>query len=566
MSFPSRLLTKLNRKDTHFLPKFKLQSKIVLILAIILSLRLLPQLVRSQAPDPSTNRVEYDHEAEIQGSKSGSQEFFVANALAKQVTTVCDAFSNKCPNITEIQEKMKEQNIPYAPPINGGMIGFVNNLNARLYVPPASGIEYIADAFGNFIGKPAYAQGIGFAGLQSILPIWKGFRNIVYILASLILTFIGLLIMLRIKVSPQAVVTIQSALPQLIITLLLVTFSYAIAGLLIDLSYLVQSIVLALLFTSVGRSLTSNLFDGQHLFTQIFLGDVSFGALSNANLFTVFNAATNLIPIAAFGSLSLLIGAIVGGIVAVANPLVGLGIGLVGAVIGPIVIYIFFMVAILYWIIKLFFGLVKCYVTLIFKIIIGPLEIGMGAFPSAKLGFNTWITDVVANLAVFPITLLFIVIANLIVTKASQGMWAPNLLRSSLIGETVNGLANLSGGLVPVALGLGALMLMSQLPELIVQAVFMLKPSAWETAIGKGTDVSGLTNKVRQIAGFKNDLSSIFPKKQPAPQPIPVYIAPAAQNRTNARRRGNYSNNQTNNNSQAQNISNPSPPGSRQNP
>ena len=121
-------------------------------------------------------------------------------------------------------------------------------------------IEYIAQVKDNFLGKPAYAQGIGFQGLQFLLPLWRGFRNMVYVFSTIIFLIIGIMIILRVKVSPQAVITIQSAVPQIITTLILVTFSYAIAGLVIDLANIIQAIVVAMLFSVKGVSLDSALF------------------------------------------------------------------------------------------------------------------------------------------------------------------------------------------------------------------------------------------------------------------------------------------------------------------
>jgi hypothetical protein len=145
--------------------------------------------------------------------------------------------------------------------VPGGALGFTNSLIASLYAaPPASGVMYLADLWHNkFLGKPAYAQGVGFKGLQPILPLWRGFRNVVYLLSSLIFIIIGIMIILRVKISPQAIVTIQSAIPQIITTLILVTFSYAIAGLAIDLMYLFQDMAIATLFTAMGKGFNQNL-------------------------------------------------------------------------------------------------------------------------------------------------------------------------------------------------------------------------------------------------------------------------------------------------------------------
>lgn len=473
------IIHRLNHKGLPKRRRFPLSSKILLILAIFLALRLVPQIIRAQSevPDPNTDTVNYIHTAR---QKGGNLEYTGGIMDLQSIVHVCDFLSGDCP------DPVAAQKTGYVPQAPGGMLGFASNLTSKTFTPPASGIEYIADSFQQLVGgQPAYAQGVGFMGLQSILPIWKAFRNVIYIFSSLLLVIIGLMVMLRIKISPQAVVTIQNALPKLVTTLILVTFSYAIAGLLIDLSYFLQSAVLVLLFSAQGRGLSQNLFTsgGSDPFT--------FASLANADLRTIFNMSFALVPTVMLLALGTLLSTVIFGLLGLGVAGVGVVAGAVGGFLaGPILVMIIILALLLYWILKLFFGLVKCYVTLIFKIIIGPLEIGMGAFPSAKLGFNTWLTDVLANLMVFPIVVVFMAIANVIVENAAAGMWAPNLLRGSLVGEATAAMANLSHGLVPVALGLGSLAILSKLPELVPQAIFMLKPSAWETAIGQGMDFS----------------------------------------------------------------------------
>jgi len=112
-----------------------------------------------------------------------------------------------------------------------GMIGTISTLIAGIYaVPPASGIAYLADIGEKLdLIKPTYAQetGTGFGKLTVYLPIWRAFRNIAYVFFVLIFVFMGFAIMFRVKINPQTVITIQSALPKIVLALLLVTFSYA---------------------------------------------------------------------------------------------------------------------------------------------------------------------------------------------------------------------------------------------------------------------------------------------------------------------------------------------------
>ena len=410
--------------------------------------------------------------------------------------------------------------------IPGGAVGNLNNLIASLHTPPASGIEYIAQMKDNFLGKPAYAQGVGFRGLQFLIPLWRGFRNMVYVLATLIFLVIGLMIILRVKINPQTVITIQSAIPQVFTTLILVTFSYAIAGLVIDFCNLLQAIFVALMFSVKGVKLTDNLF-GFHWGTglpilsdlgnliaagiQLISKPFNFRGLSNMNLDT-FQAVTFMAAPGWLSTLMLggLLGAIVTGFLSGGlgnavfgesgrwvfdkiGALIGGGVGgLIGAVLVPLILSI--LVA--FWLIKLYFGLLKSYVTLIFKIVLAPLEIALGAFPNSKVGFSSWFMDVLAKMAVFPIVSVYIILLNLVVAAVSgvdtlsgalawggstrgiahAPVWAPSLISGGGISPSILG----------AAVGLAGLALLAKLPSMIPEFIFKIQPSPFGKAIGEG--------------------------------------------------------------------------------
>ncbi|MCL4353732.1 hypothetical protein M1615_04725 [Patescibacteria group bacterium] len=130
-------------------------------------------------------------------------------------------------------------------PNGGGAIGVMGNLIAMTFIPPIHTGDYFNHLAQNFgIAKHAYAAtppctsmpgtGIGFCGLQPLMGLWSTFRNIVYLLFVFIFVAIGLAIMLRIKIDPRTVMSIENQIPKIIIGILLVTFSFAIAGFLID--------------------------------------------------------------------------------------------------------------------------------------------------------------------------------------------------------------------------------------------------------------------------------------------------------------------------------------------
>ncbi|MBP9817810.1 hypothetical protein KBC75_03610, partial [Candidatus Shapirobacteria bacterium] len=237
--------------------RFSVFSFLFLLLTSYFLLLVSPVSAQNSAPvSPTTPNVIKDkQDARKEG---GNQEAWLNESMGSNLVSSINAL------IGDIPDEIFEGKLPTAGYIPGGALGITANLTSALYSPAmgVSGIQYIASIRDSFLGIPAYAQatGVGFAGLQPILPIWRGFRNFTYLLASVIFVLIGIMIMLRVKISNQAVISIQSAVPQIITTLVLITFSYAIAGLVIDLMQFIQSFVIALLFNATGTGLGTTLF------------------------------------------------------------------------------------------------------------------------------------------------------------------------------------------------------------------------------------------------------------------------------------------------------------------
>ena len=121
----------------------------------------------------------------------------------------------------------------------GGIVGLSTNYISALYLQPATTgqyVNYLANNFG-FIDH-AFAQGIpnatGFTALGPVLQLWNFTKNLSYLLLTLVFLLIGLGIMLRVKLDPRTVISLQNQIPKVIVGILLITFSYAIVGLLID--------------------------------------------------------------------------------------------------------------------------------------------------------------------------------------------------------------------------------------------------------------------------------------------------------------------------------------------
>lgn len=198
-----------------------------------------------------------------------------------------------------------------------GALPVIGTAIAGFYgVQPASGVVYLAD-IGEKLGivKPAYAQGRGFNELTrgGIIHLWRGMRNVAYALFILLFVILAFAIMLRIRLSPQTVITIQSAIPRIIVSLILVTFSFAIAGFLLDLMFVATTLFNTVLRTVGGPGFFESalnvvlnfgtLFFASEVVMEAFLG--TWGGLTAAIVFGPITLAIGVITIAVIAILFL---------------------------------------------------------------------------------------------------------------------------------------------------------------------------------------------------------------------------------------------------------------------
>lgn len=307
-----------------------------------------------------------------------------------------------------------------------GMVTATGFFIAGLYTsPPASGVQYMAD-LGKQLGivQPVYAQeqGQGFQLMTKVMPVWKAFRNISYVFFVLIFIFVGFAIMFRMKINPQTVISIQSALPKIILSLILVTFSYAIVGFMLDL-------MLVLL------GLTSSVFLGEPnglIRSQFgFLGDV---------LTELQNIVTTLIPGAAGIISNIAIGILL--------VFVFLIIGLVVFIFGPISMIFGVIAVILAFIavIRCLWTLLKAYAMIIISLIFAPFQILFGALPGSN-SISTWFRNLLANILVFPVMFLMFLLSTFLIVAGIGGIFPDNLAETSLLISTIL----LGWGATPIA-------------------------------------------------------------------------------------------------------------------
>lgn len=465
----SNILQKLNSRNTRLipqLPKLNNQIKFASILITFVFLTLIGRqiLAADEVTVDNSAAVKKYQEKQTAINQGNNQESWMSESMMSNAMSINQAIVGDIPN-----DVLQGKTTTWIP---GGMIGFTNQSIAYLYNPPASGVQYIAQSFNNFLGKPAYASA-GTDGLKGIQNIWKSFRNAVYILFSVIFIGIGIAIMLRIKISQNAVITIQSAIPQLITSLILVTFSYAIAGLLIDLSYLFSGLVLGILFNSKG-GLDSTLFSG-------WFNNPSFSKLVDGGFPVTYDLLCKTLPAVIITGISAFMSASIVGIISFFSGGFAIGPGIIVGGAAFIIIITLIMIAIIIQTIKFFIGAAKCYINIIFRIIFAPIEIGMGAIPNSKMNFSSWIWSIIANLAVFPCSIIFLVIVNMVLEAISSGnLWNPPMFGLNLLLKAV--------------VGFSAFFIFAKLPSTIPELIFNLKPSPWGKALGEAMKDNMISN------------------------------------------------------------------------
>ncbi|KKU12186.1 MAG: hypothetical protein UX19_C0005G0018 [Candidatus Woesebacteria bacterium GW2011_GWA1_45_8] len=242
---------------------------------------------------------------------------------------------------------------------------------------PVSGVAYVKDVASRLNLVPeamAQSPGFGFGAAAPVLGLWRVVRNITYFLLVIITVVLAFMIMFRVKISPQTIVTVQSALPKIIIAIVLITFSYAIAGFLIDLMYVVIGLLAAILSTS--GLVTGNYAQWQNMFAALTEGDV-FTTLALYWLWFM-----TALWVALFSS----------GVVAALTAVLSF-------FIYPILMIIMGIILLIAWF-KIIWLLLKTFVNILLLIVFGPIQLLLGAVYIG--GFGPWIRGLVSNLVVYP--------------------------------------------------------------------------------------------------------------------------------------------------------------------
>ncbi len=476
-----------------FLKKLFTKRKIALVLAVFLlffCLAVKPILAYSTQPMPGyhlsfENAVFYTDEMNLQS--------FVFETIKATVSSLISFFyCFTCP-----------------PDQRGGLLSLTGGLIAGIYArPPASGVNYLAYMGQKLnIVSPTYAQeqGVGFEGMRPYLSIWTKFRDLSYGLFIIIFIFIGFAIMFRIKISPQAVITIENALPKLIVALLLITFSYAIVGFMIDIMMVISNLII---FTFRGlpdlpqllydRIPASTFTDAPTLFTTIFWVGIPPIIVSFLILGILGGIAViSIIPTAASGGLAA----------------IGLGIA-------ALILAIVFFIALL----RLLWTLLKAYVMVVLSLIFSPFIILVGALPGSN-AISAWFRIILANLAVLPTVLAMVFLAgyltvvawrdwfyqafDILFDKPGETTIAIQQMQQTIVERTTapGGMELFIAAIIVTLVSLVILLLTPRAAD-IIQSFLSGQPFAYGTAIGQafGPIITvgqvGLTAGKAGVGGF----------------------------------------------------------------
>lgn len=399
-------------------------------------------------------------------------------------------------------------------PSHGGALGIMTGMIASTYNPPLHITDYTSYLSQNFgIVKPVYAQTTGIDGLRPLQKLWITFRDIVYLLYVLIFMLVGLGIMLRIKIDPRTVMSLENQLPKVIISLILVTFSFAIVGVMVDFMYVSTYLITNVISSAspdptlaskvqadfytppigfVNKVIPAAGDDGGLLaITKDSAGGVkdlvqSIFANPQEGIFDWNTKTANcqgFDPICwATQGLGSTVGEIVSGIL-------GWILGWVLGGLGLIVI----IIALLWALFRLWFALLKAYVMILIHTVLSPFWITFGLFPNSPLGFSKWFREMTAELSVFPTAIGMILLGKVFMESFAQGgpvgahLFVPPLIGNPNVQNTMAAI-----------IALGTILLTPQVVNIVKD---ILKTPAFKYGAGIGQALGAGTKPLGNMGG-----------------------------------------------------------------
>lgn len=372
----------------------------------------------------------------------------------------------------------------YAPgTYYGGLIPNLMYTNTSFMSRPAiSSTEYIAHVGDRLnLTQPAYAQGLGFAGLSPVLRVWQAFRNVAYLLATLGFLILAFMVMFRIRAGSQAVITAQSAITKLIFVVIAITFSYAIAGFVVDLLFLFTNLIITLFISTgliqqtpanvQGLLLSGNVFALYGGLTGITKSAGQSIAILTDQLFDVFVAQGTLNWLSALFNFT-------------TDQLSRLIIG----------------IAILYSLFKLMVQLLFAYLQIILLTVLSPLMILPDILPGGN-SFMTWLRNIFAHAMIFPATAFMFLVGTVIVGGSQSFGLQPAAAIDPNVGLKLPFL-NFTGDALFPLIGVGFILITPKVNDMVRDA-FKVSTMRYMSEIGSAVGVgAGMgTAPIRGVAG-----------------------------------------------------------------
>lgn len=419
---------------------------------------------------------------------------------------------------------------------------------------PFSGISYVRHELSKFsLVSTVYAQttpGFGFDALRPIQDMWRASRNVAFGLFVIVAVVFAFMIMFRVKISPQVVISVQSALPKLIVALILVTFSYAIAGFLIDLMYVVIG-----LLSLFGTSFMPIPGGAPAIFNFLTLGQ-PLGGNVQVGVFGLILFYLMIFPYCLIIVLFTMLGFLQSAFVAILGAATFAATAPVTILLGAL-IFIIALVIVIWHALKIFFMLIKAFVNIILLTIFAPFQIALGPIiPS--IGFGTWIKSFISNLAVFVATGFMILLMYYFLAQGvSVGLnsivqgnktlvdFFAKLLLGTAIANTISGatasqwppllaagVGTGGGAMIGLLLIAVSFVIFTLIPKVadMIQSFMSGKPFAYGTAVGEAV-VTPITTAIKVGVTASNIGKAIQFRKgaeeMPTPPPPP---APSTEN------------------------------------
>lgn len=372
-----------------------------------------------------------------------------------------------------------------------GLIGMTEDASTALYAsyPIVDIPEHLAQQW-----VPGYNESItalyaensvsghpsGYDELKSsgIIPLWTRVLNLAYIFFVVVMIVAGFMIMFRHKLQGQTIVTLGSVLPKVIISLIVATFSFAIAGLIIDFGGILIGLVMYILDLSDAKSISG---------LGPLMGNILFGS---GGLKTIIsNVGASLGITGGIGFAGILAGTVLGG------PMLLAGLGIVGLLMAFSILGI-----ILFGAIKVLITLLKAYFMLLVNVVLGPIQITLGAIPGNSTAIINWLLSILRNVLVFPVVFFIVNLPNAILESGSDiNLRFPGkLVFQDPVEYDAQGI-NVAGGFFIWILKIFVLFFAAQAPKFIEGFL----PPKSSKGLGAGFDAArGSMEKIPLVGGL----------------------------------------------------------------